>query len=393
MAEPSTEPSVVPANPPLDGISVLDVGTMTPGKYCTFLLADLGADVIRIERPQTPSMPISDEDLILNRNKRSMVLNLRTDEARKVFHEMARNTDVVLESHRPGATRRMGIDYDTIRDINPGVIYAALSGFGQNGPYRNLPAFDLIFMAVGGLLGLIGGGRRPPFVPGIWIADAASGLLAVIGVLTAVISRQRTGRGQFIDIAMLDCVLSLLSTVSGFQRSSGEPAQSDMLERPVMPGYNVYETADGGHLALGAFRPQSWQALCRLMGREDFIEHQWSRGEKRREILAFFKERFRTGNRDEWCRMLREIDVEAGPVHSLKEVFSDPHVRHRRMVTEVVHPDAGKMKQIGIPLKFSDTPGMPGRPAPHVGRDTESVLKQLGYSRNDIERLHSAGAI
>lgn len=257
---------------PLEGIRVLDLGTMTPGKYCTFLLGDLGAEVIRVERPTAPSAAISDEDLVLNRNKRSIALNLRTEEGKQVFYQLVQSADVILEGNRPGVTRRMGVDYDTVKGINPNIIYCSLSGFGQDGPYHQFPGFDLIFMAIGGLLGLIGG--RPPIVPGIYVSDVGSGLLATIGILTALLARQRTGKGQFVDVAMLDGVVSWLSTISGVQRLSGEPSQ----EMPgwVMPGYNVYETKDSKYLALGIFRPQSWQALCQTLGREDFIDQQWA---------------------------------------------------------------------------------------------------------------------
>lgn len=379
--------------PPLEGIRILDVGTMTPGKYCTFLLADLGADVIRVERPTPPSTPITDEDLILNRNKRSIALNLRTDEAKQIFYRLAKNADVILESNRPGVTKRMGVDYETIEKICPNIIYASLSGFGQDGPYRMLPGFDLIFMAIGGLLSLIGEKDHPPIVPGIWVSDAGSGLLTTIGILTALIARQNTGRGQYIDIAMLDGALSLLSTVSGFQRPSGEPAQAEMLERDVMPGYNVYEAGDGKYLALGTFRPQSWQALCQALGRNDLVDQQWARGAKRDEIISFFQESFRTKTRDEWCQLLRELDVEVGPINNLQEAFADPQLLHRRMVVDVDHPIAGKMKQVGIPLRFSETPGEIRGPAPSIGQDTRAILLELGYHEGEIEGFRKAKAI
>jgi crotonobetainyl-CoA:carnitine CoA-transferase CaiB-like acyl-CoA transferase len=366
---------------------------MTPGKYCTFLLADLGAEVMRVERPTPSSTPITDEDLILNRNKRSITLNLRNDEAKQIFYRLAKDADVILESNRPGVTKRMGVDYETIKKICPNIIYASLSGFGQDGPYRMLPGFDLIFMAIGGLLGLIGKKDHPPFVPGLWVSDAGSGLLTTIGILTALISRQNTGKGQYIDIAMLDGVLSLLSTISGFQRPSGEPAQAESLETAVMPGYNVYQAKDGKYLALGTFRSQSWEALCQALGRKDLIDKQWAGGAKRDEIISFFEESFRTKTRDEWCQLLRELDVEVGPINSLREVFADPQLLHRRMVVEVEHPTAGKMKQVGIPLQFSETPGRLKSPAPSIGQDTKTILRELGYHEEEIDTLRKTKAI
>ena len=377
---------------PLEGIKILDLGTMTPGKYCTLLLADLGAEVIRVERHSAVSDRIDEEDLILNRNKKSIALNLRSDEGKQVFYQLAQDADVILESNRPGVVKRMEVDYETISQKNARIIYCSLSGFGQDGPYAQLPAFDMIFMAIGGLLGLLPGKGRPPVVPGIYISDAGSGLLAAIGILAAVVAREKTGAGQHIDLAMLDGVLSMLSTVSGGLRSSGEPYQAEMLGL-VTPGYNIYETSDGKHLALGIFRPQSWKALCQAVGREDFIERQWATGEEQKEILTFLEKTFRTQTRDDWCRQLRELDVEVGPVNDVPETFSDPQILHRQMVVETKHPIAGQTKQIGSPLKLSGTSEQIRNPAPCIGQDTEAVLKELGYNHQEIEALKTAKAI
>lgn len=377
---------------PLEGISVLDIGTMTPGKYCTQLLADLGANVIRVERHTQVSDRIDEEDLVLNRNKTSIALNLKTEEGKQVFYRLARDADVIIEGNRPGAAQRMGVDYGTIQDINSRVIYCSVSGFGQDGPYAQLPAFDIVFMAVGGLLGLLSGKKSPPIVPGLYIADAASGLLATIGILAAVVARQRTGRGQHIDLAMLDCVVSLLSVVSGGIRATGEPFQAETLG-VVTPGGNVYETQDGKHLSLGIFRPQSWQALCQVLGREDLVEQQGATGEKQKEIQSFLEEAFRTRTRDEWCGQLRELDIEVGPVNSLLEAFADPQLLHRRMMVDVEHPTAGRTRQIGTPIKLAGTTGQIRRPAPCIGQDTEAVLKELGYDEAQIRSLRDAQAI
>ena len=376
----------------MEGIRVLDLGTMTPGKYCTQLLADLGADVIRVERHTAASDSIDEEDLVLNRNKRSIALNLKTEEGKRIFYRMAEDTDVILESNRPGVVNRIGVDYETIKKINTRIIYCSLSGFGQDGPYAQLPAFDMVFMAIGGLLGLLPGKGRTPIVPGIYISDAGSGLLAAVGILAAVVARERTGKGQHIDLAMLDTVLSMLSTVSGGQRPSGEPLQAETLG-VTTPGYNIYETKDGKHLALGIFRPQSWQALCQALGCEDYIEQQRATGETQGKIVSFLKDAFRTKTRDEWCRELRDLDVEVGPVNHLPDVFSDPQVLHRRMVVEVEHPVAGKIRQIGFPLKASETAEHIRRPAPCIGQDTEAILEELGYNQDQIAAMKNAQAI
>lgn len=378
---------------PLEGIKIIDLGTMTPGKYCTFILADLGAEVIRVERPASQSQTIDDESLILNRNKKSLTLNLKEDQAAQIFHRLAQDADVIIESNRPGSTARLGIDYDSIREINPAIIYVSLSGFGQDGPYSQLPGFDMIFLALGGLLGLLGRDCIPPIVPGIWISDTCSGLLAVVGILTAVIARKNTGKGQYLDLAMLDSVLYQLAAVSGFRKSSGEFAQEDMINSPVNPGYNIYETADGKYLALGTFRTQSWRALCQAIDRSDLIDQQWAAGDKRVETISIFQEAFRTKNRDEWCQQLRDLDIEAAPVNSLGETFDDPQVLHRQMVIDVEHPIAGQMRQIGLPFKFSETPGQIRHPAPFIGQDTEAILMEIGYDETEIGGFRAAEVI
>lgn len=376
----------------LEGLTVLDMGTMTPGKYCTLLLADMGAEVIRVERSTASGSPLTEEDLVLNRNKRSIALNLKGEDGKQVFYRLAKNADVILESNRPGVTKRMGVDYETIRPMNPGIIYCSLSGFGQDGPYSQLPAFDMIFMAISGLLGLLSGKGQAPSVPGIYVADAGSGLITTIGILTALVARNKSGKGQFIDIAMLDSALSMLSTVSGFLRYTGEPAQSETLGMKVS-GYNIYETKDGKYIALGIFRPQSWKALCDYFEREDLINQQWAAGKAHDEIVLFFEKAFRTKTRDEWCQILRPLDIEVGPVNDLKEVYSDPQVQQRLMAVETEHPDAGKMKQIGIPVKLSETPGCIRTPAPVIGQDTEDILKELGYDETEIKALRSVQAV
>jgi crotonobetainyl-CoA:carnitine CoA-transferase CaiB-like acyl-CoA transferase len=225
------------------------------------------------------------------------------------------------------------------------------------------------------------------------VSDAGSGLLATIGILTAIIARQKTGQGQYLDLAMLDGVLSLLTTISGFIRPTGQLAQAEYLSGGVLPGYNIYEAKEGGYLALGIYRPQSWQTLCQTLGREDFIDHQWATGEKQREIISFLEEVFRTKTRDEWCRQFRELDIEVGPVYSLPEVYDDEQVLAREMVVKIDHPLAGHMRQIGIPFKFSKTPGRIRRPAPVVGQDTEAILRDLEYDDAGIEMLRNAGAV
>jgi len=384
---------------PLENIKVLDLGTQTPGKFCTFLLGDLGAEVIRIERPVPPGTPessrLSDEDLLLNRNKRSITINMRSEEGRKIFYQLSEKVDVILESYRPGVTRRMGVDYETIKEINPRIIYCALSGYGQDGPYSQLPAFDLVFTAIAGLLTLIGGRSRPPVVPGLYLSDMAAGWIPTIGILAALLAREKTGQGQFIDIAMLDGALSWLSMVHGVEYPSADspPDHEEPVPMDVLPGYNIYETKDARYIALGIYRQQSWESLCRALNREDLVDQQWAVGEKREEILAFFQNAFRTKTRNEWFEQLKALDIEVGPVNTPEEAFADPQVQYRRMVLEVDHPIKGKARQLGIPIKFSETPGEVRRAAPFIGQDTEEILQALGHTRAQVEELRKAQVV
>lgn len=383
---------------PLETINVLDMGTLTPGKYCTFLLGDLGAEVIRVERPapRTPgSGGLSDEDLILNRNKKSITLNLKVEEAKQVFYQLSQKADVILESYRPGVAKRMGVDYETIKNVNPQIIYCALSGYGQEGPYHKLPGFDIVFMAIGGLLALVGGLDRPPIIPGLYLSDTAAGLLATIGTLTALLALEKTGKGQFVDISMLDGVVSWLSIAHGVQHLATEPPprQEDPMLIGLVPGYNIYETKDARYIALGIARQQSWESLCKTLGREDLADHQRATGEKREEILSFLKKTFQTKTRDEWLSQLRALDIEVGPVNTPAEALSDPQVLHRQMVVEVDHPLKGKTRQVGIPIKLSDTPAQVRGLAPLIGQDTQEILRELGYTRSRIAQLRKAQAI
>ena len=378
---------------PLEDIKILDVGTLTPGKYCTFILGDLGAEVTRVERPIPTDTPerdrLFDEDLILNRNKKSITLNLRSEDARQVFYQLSEKADVILESYRPGVTKRLGIDYETIEKTNPRIIYCSLSGYGQDGPYNQLPSFDIVFVAIGGLLALVGGPNEPPIVPSLYLSDTAAGLLTTIGILTALVARERTGKGQYLDISMLDSAFSWLALAYGSQY----PGQESPVLMGSSPGYNVYQTKDGKYLALGIGRQQSWESLCKALGKEDFIDHQAPKGEKREEIVSSLKQIFETKTREEWVSRLRALDIEIGPVNTPFEAFSDPQILHRQMVAEVNHPIKGKMKQVGIPMKFSETPADVRGAAPAIGQDTQEILQELGYTQARIEELQKAQAI
>jgi crotonobetainyl-CoA:carnitine CoA-transferase CaiB-like acyl-CoA transferase len=385
----------------LDDIRVLDLSRLAPGPFCSMLLADLGADVLLIEPPadskagQGPAIGRGMEAYnALGRSKRSIILNLRDDEARAVFYKLAEQADVVLEGFRPGVVQRLGVDYETLRAKNPRLVYCSLSGYGQTGPYAGLVGHDINYISVGGALGMIGWPDTPPAIPMNIIADfAGGGLHAAYGILAALHARDRTGRGQEVDIAMSDGVLYLLATaVSGYYATGRSPERGATVLNGSVAHYNVYQCQDGGWISLGSLEAHFWANLCRALGREDFIPHQYD-ATKRDEIFAHFRQRFLTKTRDEWFAILQQTDICAAPVYSIEEALRDPHNLARGMVVEVEHPEAGKVKQVGIGTKLSETPGAVRSAAPAPGQHTDDVLASLGYGADGIRALRERGAV
>jgi len=370
------------------------------------ILGDLGADVIKVEGPREGklaptgrSIPVDEEKEIaynsLERNKRSIVLNLRSEEARQTFYQLAKRADVILEGFRPGVVKRLKVDYDTVKEINPRVIYCSLTGYGQNGPYHNMVGHDINYISTGGALGIIGIPGGAPIIPANLIADfAAGGMNSTIAILAALIAREKTGKGQYIDIGLADGVVSLMAQTLNFYYSGRSVVErgNDLLTGGV-PHYNVYETKDGKYVSIGCLEPWFYENLCRALGREDFIPHQDATGEKMEEIFSAFKEIFRTKTRDEWFDFLSQWDICVGKVYELDELSSDPQLTHRNMILELDHPKYGKVKQVGISQKLADTPGSIRSFGPLPGEHTEEVLLDLGYTRERIAELRGEGVI
>ena len=367
------------------------------------LLGDMGADVLLIEEAGTPSgrrrvQATAPDDPnaarraaasnSLGRNKRSIRLNLKSNQARDVFYKLAEEADVVLEGFRPGVVKRLGVDYETLSARNPRIVYCSLSGFGQDGPYSQRVGHDINYISIGGALGMIGsqGKGGKPAIPVNIIADyAGGGLMAAFAILCALQGRERTGRGQNVDIAMSDGVMSLIASMAGTHFASGseiEPGESML--NGLVPHYNVYECSDGRWFSVGALEPWFYANLCTIMGREDFIEHQAMEDPaKRDEIAAHFTAQFKTKTADEWFAILNEVDVCAAPVLTLSEAFEDPHNIARQMVVKLNTPD-GTVKQVGIAPKLSETPGQVRHAAPMPGQDTDVVLRELGFDAATI---------
>jgi crotonobetainyl-CoA:carnitine CoA-transferase CaiB-like acyl-CoA transferase len=395
---------------PLEGITILDLTRLAPGPYCTMILADLGADVIKIEEPGPPTgrraaqagslSPVPPPPYgvdrhaphwALNRNKRTIGLNLKHDEARRIFYQLAERADVVVEEFRPGVAKRLGIDYDTLRQRNPRLIYCAVTGYGQSGPYKDLVGHDINYISVAGCLGMIGEKGGPPVIPHNIIADfAGGGMHGAIGVLAALMARERTGRGQFVDIAMADGVVSMLaSQLSTYFATGAVPRRGETVLDGGAHYYNVYETKDGKWLSIGAIEPWFYANLCKALSREDLLPYEFVEGERREEMKRTLRATFKT----KWFDILTQHDICVGKVYDLDETEHDPHLRAREMIVEIDHPEAGQVKQVGISVKLSETPGQIRFLAAPLGTHTEQVLTALGHSPQKIAELRAAGAI
>ena len=388
---------------PLVGIKVLDLTRLLPGPFCSLLLADFGAEVIKVEQPGPGDYirwypPLIQDTsgifLLLNRNKKSLTLNLNTVAGKEIFYRLVREADVVLEGFRPGVAKKLGIDWATLQEINQGLIYCSISGYGQDGPYAAKPGHDINYLGYAGVLGITGRAGQAPALPGVQIADIGGGaLMAAIGILLALAARGRTGRGQFVDVAMLDGVIAWLPIVAGsFFVDGAVPGPGETRLTGKYACYDVYRTKDGRYVSLGALEPHFWEKLCRFLGRAEYIKWQFV-DEKQDELRVFLNEQFLSRSRDEWVAIFEQIDTCGGPVYDLAEVFTDPQVLHRRMVFELTHPRLGKIKQLGFPIKLSATPAQVRQAPPEPGEHTAEILTGLGYSPADLEAWRREGVI
>ncbi len=360
---------------PLQGLKLLDLSRQLPGPFCSTVLGDLGMDVLVVASPSDPfGMGIP----FLGRNKRSMTLNLKAAEGRDILLRLVDEADVLLEGFRPGVAARLGIDYARLAARNPRLIYCAISGYGQDGPYRDRVGHDVNSLGIAGVLDHIGTADGPPVIPGVQIADIGGGaLMAVIGILAAVIARQQTGRGQLVDIAMLDGAAMWTVYPLLLHQLGQDPRRGRTQLTGRHPCYAVYETRDGRYLTIGAYEPHFWATLCRALGLERYLEQQWSDGPRRETMQAEFRAAFRARTLAEWMQALGSQDICVGPVNSVEDMLADPQLRHRGMVT--TGPDG--QTTLGSPIKLSDTPASLRTPPPLVGQETEYWGKLI-KSRN-----------
>lgn len=376
----------------LDGITVLDMSRLLPGPYASMILADHGARVIAIEDRRFSGEALKDSTI--NRNKEHMTLNLKSAQGREIFYKLAASADVVLEGFRPGVTKRLGVDYETLSQMNPGIIYCSISGYGQTGPYRDIAGHDVNYLSVAGVLDLIGAADGPPVIPGIQIADTAGGgMNAVIGILMALLERNNSGKGQYIDISMTDGSLGLLALAFTMQQLTGQvPKRSDFMFSHRYACYNIYETLDGRYISIGAVENRFWETLCAFFEVPEYAGLQYDEN-RRLEIIDFFRQRFKAHTLAHWEEALTGKDACWAPVRQVDEALEDPLFKAREMVAEIKRPGEKVYKALGTPVKLSRTPGGIRTLPPDFGQDTARILQGLNYSESDIEALEAACAI
>ena len=372
-------------NGALTGIKVIDLSRLLPGPYCSMILADHGARVINVEdrRYEAEGLMVS----TIMRNKEHMALDLKAPEGLEIFFQLVRDADVVIEGFRPGVVQRLGVDYDRVISANPGIVYCSLTGYGQTGPMRDTAGHDVNYLGRAGVLDIIGYRDLPPVIPGIQIADMVGAMNAVIGILLALFHRERTGQGQHIDISMTDTMLAMMPVALLMKQLLGSlPERGSSMLSHRYACYNTYETADGRHISVGCVEARFWEQLCRFLECPEFIPLQYDETQ-REAIIATLQEKFSTRSLAEWERDMAGLDICCGGIHNLEEALVDDLFIERDMVRHFPGADGQPVTSIGTPIKLSATPGSLRHPPVGFGENTVAVLKELGYTNEDIDQL------
>lgn len=392
---------------PLRNIVVLDLTRVLAGPYCSMVLADYGCDVVKIEPPgegddSRAFGPFVGKEsayfMSLNRNKRSMTLNLKEKEARELFKEMAAKADVVLENYRPGTMEKFGLGYEELRKVNPRLIYAACSGFGHTGPYSQKPGYDILAQAMGGIMSITGPEGGEPVRVGASIGDIIAGLFTAIGVLMAIHHRTATGEGQKIDVSMLDCQLAVLENAIARYFVSGVAPKPLGTRHPSITPFDAFKSADGS-IIVGAGNDRLFEKLCDIIGRPEIKTDERFKTNALRtqnflELYSFLGDAFRNKTTAEWIADLEAAGIPCGPINTIDKVVNDPQVLFREMIVETDHPVAGRVKMAGVPVKMAATPGSVEHPAPMLGEHSAEILRELlGKSDEDIAGLRQRGVI
>ncbi len=393
----------------LEGIRVLDLSRVLAGPYCSMILGDLGADIIKVERPGIgdetrhwgPPFAAPGESayfLCVNRNKRSITIDLKKPAGIDIIKDLVRRSDVVLENFTPGTMDGLGIGYEALCAINPRIIYCSITGFGPDGPFSNRAGYDLAVSALGGLMGITGEPDGPPVKVGVAITDVTTGISAQGAICAALYAREKTGKGQRIDLSLLETQVSaLVNIASSYLVSGAIPKRWGTAHETIVP-YQGFETKDK-YVIVAVGNDQLWVRFCKIIGRSDLAEDPRFktnplRVKNRKECIEILAPILRTRPRDEWVQLLNDDAIPCAPINTMDEVFQNPQVLHRNMLVEVDHPKAGKIKLVGIPVKYSEAQAAIRRHPPVLGEHTDEVLTEvLGYDGRCIEDLKSAGVI
>ena len=396
-----------PLTGPLDGLTVLDLTRVLSGPYCTMMLADMGARVIKVEQPGKGDdtrgwgPPFQNGEsayfLSVNRNKESVTLNFKHPDGREVLDRLVQQADVLVENFRPGTLERQGLGYDALSAAHPGLVYCSISGFGQTGPRRSEPGYDAVMQGEGGLMSITGPPGGTPYRLGIAIADIVSGMFAAFGVAMGLLARERTGHGQFIDVGMLDSVAALLTYQAGICFATGQAPPSLGNQHPTIVPYETFTAADGD-IVVAAGNDALFTKFCEIietpaLAADERFTTNKGRVENQDALRPLLAERIRTRSRSQWLGVLKQAGVPCGAVRDLAEVLSDPQLVERMMVVPMHHPKAGPMKVLGVPVKMGETGGGVRTPPPVLGQHTQSILAELGYDAHRIGALEQEKVI
>ena len=392
---------------PLQDIKVIDFSQILAGPFCTMLLADMGADVVKIEKPnggddtRRYGPPFIEGEsaafLTLNRNKRSIVLDLKSEQGIAIVRRMLEEADVMIHNFRPGVVDRMGLAYDDVSAINPAIVYCTVSGFGTTGPYSSRAGFDLVAQGMSGLMSINGFPDAPPAKVGVPMADLNTGMFCAYGILTAYINRLATGQGQHVDASLLESGMAYTLYESATYFATGEVAGPLGSAHRMIAPYQAFATEDG-YINIGAANQNNWERMCRAIGREDLLEDERFASNPERMVsiealTPIMEETFRTKTTSHWVEALETAGVPCGPIYNIEQVYADPHVQSRDMAVALEHPKSGSIRNIGVAVKLSDTPGSVRTPAPVLGQHSDEVLSQYGYMDADISAFKEAGVL
>ena len=392
----------------LEGIRVLDLTRALAGPFCTLMLGDHGADIVKIEMPGSGDdtrhwgPPFIGEEsayfLSINRNKRSLTLNFKEPEAKKIFLDLASGADVVVENFTPGVMSRFGLDYETVKETNRKIIYCSISGFGQDGPYRSRPAYDQIMQGLSGIMSITGEPDGDPQKVGVAITDIGAGMWAAFAIMAAVFHRDQRGEGQAIDVSMMDAQVAWLTYQAAYYFANDRVPKRLGAAHPNLVPYQAFMCKDGKYLNVAVGSERIWERFCQGIHREDLGANpdyatNGDRVRNRDSLVPLLQEFFLRRPVADWAEDLHAVSVPCGPINDLADVFDDPQLLHRQMYLEMPHPTLGSIKQTGIPIKFSQTPGGLDRPPPLLGEHNGEVLRELGYSDASIRQLADRSVI